>query len=131
MLRSRFSHGVARVIGILAGVAFSIGEAYLFDVLRRHGIFRIYSHSTAWLIGSFVAPWVAYHLVWAWCSSLGPCPSGCGRMVSRNAGHCLGCGAPIAKCKLIVGTAIPDEARRDSAHRPPLYRPRRISQTEK
>src|SRR5260370_37508173 len=87
MLRSRFSHGVARVIGILAGVAFFIAEAYLFDVLRRHGIFRIYSHSTLWLIGSFVAPWLAYHLVCAWCSSLGPCPSGCGRMVSCNAGH--------------------------------------------
>ena len=98
ILRSRFSHGVARIIGILAGFAFFIAEAYLFDVLRRHGIFRIYSHSTAWLIGSFVAPWLAYHVVWAWCSSLGPCPSGCGRMVSCNAAHCLGCGAPIAKC---------------------------------
>ena len=37
MLRSRFSHGVARVIGILAGSAFFIAEAYLFDVLRRQG----------------------------------------------------------------------------------------------
>jgi MFS family permease len=98
MLRSKFSHDVARVIGILAGFAFSTAEAYLFDVLRRRGIFRIYSYSTAWLIGSFVVPWLAYRLVWAWCSSLGPCPSGCGRMVSCKAGYCLGCGAPIAKC---------------------------------
>lgn len=95
-LRSRFSHGVARIIGILAGAGFLLLEGYLCLFLERHTSFVVFGRGAGWLVAFWVVPWFVYQVAWAWCSALGPCPGGCGRIVSCKAAHCLGCGAPVA-----------------------------------
>ena len=98
MFKARFSHGAARLIGLVAGLVFLWIESLVLGELQRLRWFSVLAPGReAWVFPYFLVPYLVYRSVWAWCSSLIQCPSGCGRMISVHAGSCMNCGAPVER----------------------------------